>query len=52
MKLLRKSKIKYFDNLNVKNVRDSKNLWKIVRTNFPVKKSINENISLWEKIDE
>ena len=49
VKLIRESKIKYFGNLNVKNITDNKNFWKTVGSNFSGKKPINENISLWEK---
>ena len=49
VKLIRESKIKYFGNLNVKDITDNKNFWKTVGSNFCSKKPINENISLWEK---
>ena len=49
VKLIRESKIKYFGNLNVKDITDNKKFWKTVGSNFSSKKPINENISLWEK---
>ena len=49
LKLTRESKIKYFGNLNVKDIISNKKFWKIVGSNFSSKKPINENISLWEK---
>ena len=49
VKLIRESKIKYFSNLNVKNITDTKTFWKTVGSNFSRKKPINENILLWEK---
>ena len=36
--------------MNVKNITDNKKCWKTVGPNLSSKKSINENISLWEKI--
>ena len=38
VKLIRKSIIKYFGNLNVKNITESKKFWKTVGQNFPAKK--------------
>ena len=49
VKLIRESKIKYFGNLNVKNITDKKIFWETVGSNFSSKKLINENISLWQK---
>ena len=49
VKLIRESKIKYFGNLNVKDITDNEKFWKAVGSNFSSKKPINENISLWEK---
>ena len=49
VKLIRESKIKYFSNLNIKNITDNKKFWKTVGSNFSSKEPINENISLWEK---
>ena len=49
VKLIRQSKIKYFGNLNVKNITDNKTFWKTFGPNFSIKKPINENISLWGK---
>ena len=49
VKLIRESKIKYFGNLNVKDITDNKKFWKTVGSNFSSKRPINENISLWEK---
>ena len=43
VKLIRQIKIKYFGNLNVNNIK--------LGPNFSSKKPMNENISLWEKID-
>ena len=37
VKLIKKSKIKYFGNLNVKNIRDNKKFWKTVGPNFSSK---------------
>ena len=51
VKLIRESKIKYFGNLNVKTITDNNKFWKTVGSNFSSKKPINENITLWEKID-
>ena len=48
-KLILESKIKYFGNLNVKNIPDNKIFWKTVGSVFSSIKPINENISLWEK---
>ena len=48
-KLILESKIKYFGNLNVKNIPDNKIFWKTVGSIFSSIKPINENISLWEK---
>ena len=49
VKLTRESKIKYFCNLNVKNITGNKIFWKTVGPNLYSKKPINENISLWGK---
>ena len=49
VKLTRESKIKYFCNLNVNSITDSKIFWKTVGPNLSSKKPINENISLWGK---
>ena len=38
VKLIRKSIIKYFGNLNVKNITENKKFWKTVGQNFPAKK--------------
>ena len=35
--------------MNVKNIADNKNIWETVGSSFSSKKTINENISLWEK---
>ena len=51
LQLIRESKIKCFSNLNVKNITENKTIWKTAGPNFSSKKPINENISLWEKID-
>ena len=37
VKLIRKSIIKYFGNLNVKNITENKIFWKTVGQNFPAK---------------
>ena len=44
VKLIRESKIKYFGNLNVRNITDNKTFWKTVGSSFSSKKPINENI--------
>ena len=49
VKLITEGKIKYFGNLNVKNITDNKKFWKTVGPNFSSKKQVNENISLREK---
>ena len=49
VKLIRESKLKYFGNFNVKNIKDNKKFWKTVGQNFSSKNPINETISLWEK---
>ena len=49
VKLVIESKIKYFGNSNVKSITDNKKFWKAIGSNFSSKKTINENISLWEK---
>ena len=43
---MRKSKIKYFGNLLVKNITNNKKLQKTVGPNFSSKKPISENILL------
>ena len=37
VELISKSKIKYFSNLNVRNITDNKKFWKTVGPNFSVK---------------
>ena len=49
VKLIRESKLKYFGNFNVKNIKDNKKFWKTVGQNFSSKNPINETIPLWEK---
>ena len=51
IQLIRKSTIKYFGNLNVKNITENKKFWKTDGQKFSSKKPINENISLCEKGD-
>ena len=51
IQLIRKSTIKYFGNLNVKNITENKKIWKTDGQKFSSKKPINENISLCEKGD-
>ena len=51
VKLIRKNTIKYFGNLNVKNITENKKFWKTDGQKFSSKKPINENISLCEKGD-
>ena len=49
VKLVRESKIKYFNNLNVKNITESKKFCKTFGPKFSSTKPVNENIPLWEK---
>ena len=46
VKSIRENKIRYFGNLNVKDITDNKNFSKAVGPNFFNKKTKNENISL------
>ena len=48
LKLLRQTKEKYFNNLNLKNVSDNKTVWKSVKPFFS-KKVLNSNDILWWK---
>ena len=52
VKLIRERKIKYFGNLDVKNLTEKGNRKKeTAGPNFSSKKTINENILSWGKID-
>ena len=44
--LLRKSKRSYFENLNVKLVRDNKKFWKKLRPFFPIKSNLKRESHL------
>ena len=46
--LLRKEKKKYFSSLNIRNINDNKNFWRIVKPFFSEKNSINKKIILVE----
>ena len=47
-KLLRKTKICYYENLNVKCIHDNKNAWKDVKPLFSQKGCINNRVTLVE----
>ena len=49
VKLLRKSKKDFYNNLNAKSITDSKSFWKTVKPSFSDKPLKNETISLIEK---
>ena len=48
VKLLKRSKKDFYNNLNVKNLTDNKHFWKIIKSNFTDKALNNEKIVLLE----